>query len=187
MDTGSAKRVVVDAMSMLPGASRMVGGHPLAGSEHSGPAFADRALFHGRTFFLCATPESTAEARERADGLVRGLGAQPLWVEAADHDRMLAATSHLPQIVASLLAASVESPGPYAGPAFRDMTRLAGSDPSIWRDILLANAHDVVRAGRSYGQALSSLLDAIEAEDVASIEGAILSGQRARELLEAAT
>lgn len=187
LDTGSAKQVVVDAMSTLPGSSRMVGGHPLAGSERSGPAAADPNLFRERTFFLCATPETADESRRHAETVVHALGSNPHWVAAAEHDAMLAATSHLPQILSSILAASVQSPGQYAGPSFRDMTRLAGSDATIWRDILLANAHEVVRAGRSYGQALASLIDAIETEDVASIEDTILRGQQARELLEVGT
>jgi prephenate dehydrogenase len=185
LDTGSAKRVVVEAMSILPGAARMVGGHPLAGSERSGPEAADERLFEGKSFFLCPSPSTSPHARARAQAIVAEIGALPVWKDAAEHDRALATTSHLPQILASLLAIQAGDPGRYAGPAFRDMTRLAASDAAIWRDILLANADEVVRVGRTYRDALSSLLDSIEGENVAAIEQTLLDGRRARSLVEA--
>lgn len=178
VDVGSTKRVIVDTMAALPGADRMVGGHPLAGSEATGPHAADIDLFRGRTFFIVPNRESTADMLDRAADVARSVGASPVAVDAGVHDRVLASTSQLPQLLSTVLAASVAADLRFLGPGFRDMTRLAASDSALWRDILLSNSDNVVQAGRGYVRDLDALLDAIETGDVAAVESVFEQGRK---------
>lgn len=181
MDTGSAKEAVVTAMEALPGAARMVGGHPLAGSERSGPDAADRLLFQGRPFVLTPTYATSPVALATVQALASQVGARPLLMDPVEHDRIVAGTSHLPQILSSLLARCVPPHPDLAGPGYRDMTRLAASDPVLWRDVLLANAPQIAAVGRRYRDELDALLAAIDRGDPADIER--LLGAKAAEVL----
>lgn len=158
-DVASTKAAVVARYrEALAGRAPFVGGHPLAGSERRGLDAARPDLFHGATWFL--TPESPDEraAAARVARWLRRLGALPLSLPAAVHDALLAATSHLPQVAASALAAAVarraaavgrQRRPPLArltGPGFRDATRLALSPPDLWVDIALTNADNIVGA-----------------------------------------
>ncbi|HZU12732.1 MAG TPA: prephenate dehydrogenase/arogenate dehydrogenase family protein [Chloroflexota bacterium] len=170
IDTGSAKGAVVEAMSICPGAHRMVGGHPLAGSEQSGPEAADPALFRDRPFVLTPGPATDPAFLAAASALVSEAGARPVVMDAREHDRIVAGTSHLPQILSSLLRVCVPPDSPLIGPGYLDMTRLADSDVTLWRDVLLANAAEISGVTRRYRDRLDELLAALEREDAASIE-----------------
>jgi prephenate dehydrogenase len=163
LDTGSVKAAVLDVMEALPGGARAIGGHPLAGRETSGPAAADPDLFRGR-------PSELATA----------VGAIPRIMDAQQHDEVLARTSHLPQLLATALALCVaDGDAACAGPALRDMTRLAGSDPIMWRDIVLLNAPRVVTEANRYIARLQGMVAAIAAGDIQEIERFLASGQQA--------
>ncbi|MDQ2745554.1 MAG: prephenate dehydrogenase/arogenate dehydrogenase family protein [Chloroflexota bacterium] len=180
LDTGSVKRPVVRAMSRLPGASRALGGHPLAGKETSGPEGAESAIFHGRCFILTPTDATEPVTLERAGAFVRAIGSRPVIMPAEKHDRTVARTSHLPQILATILAAELrQGDEDCAGPGLRDMIRLAASDPALWRDILLVNADSIVAAAEAYTKRLGALVRAIEEEDSATIEEHLLNGREA--------
>jgi prephenate dehydrogenase len=148
MDTGSTKRAVV-AAARSAGLSHFVGGHPMAGGTTPGPAGARADLFDGRPWFLVpdgATPAS----QERAAIWVATLGATVVRFadDGREHDRIMAAVSHLPQVVASSLMHRVgASLGPgelqWAGGGLRDTTRLAASDASVWASILATNADEL--------------------------------------------
>jgi len=122
--------------------SCVVGGHPMAGAALSGPAAASADLFTGRPWCVCPLSESTAEAVADVWALALAVGGAPVSLSAAEHDRAVALVSHLPQIVASGLAGLLTDPVALtlAGPGLVDTTRIAGSDPDLWTDVLTANA-----------------------------------------------
>ncbi len=141
-DAGSTKRSVVEAIDD----PRFVGGHPLAGAETAGVEHARADLFHDATWYLTPTPGATGTLFERLHRIVRDLGARPATIDAATHDTMLAAVSHLPHVLANVLVAQAASALgedgeqlPATGPSFRDATRVAGANSAIWTDIYLAN------------------------------------------------
>jgi len=141
-DTGSTKRAIVDAAAGIPS---FVGGHPMAGAERGGPGLARADLFDGRTWWVVpAEPAATGLVRD----FVEGLGAAPVEIEAARHDVLVAAISHLPQVVASALMARVgqtvgEEGLGHAGAGLRDTTRLAASPAAMWTSVLGANAGEI--------------------------------------------
>ena len=139
-DVGSTKRAVVEA-GRDP---RFVGGHPLAGSEASGVEHAREDLFDGATWYLTPTTATQGVLLERLHRLLTGIGARPAAIDADVHDRVMAAVSHLPHVMANVLVAradealGTERP-PATGPSFRDATRVAGANPELWGAIYAAN------------------------------------------------
>jgi prephenate dehydrogenase len=140
-DAGSTKRALVDAIED----ERFVGGHPVAGAETAGVANARADLFDGAAWYLTPRPTTSGLHFERLHRLVVTLGARPSAIDAETHDRMLAAVSHLPHVLANVLvnqAAAEVAEGdalPRSGPSFRDMTRVAGANSDIWTGIYLTN------------------------------------------------
>jgi prephenate dehydrogenase len=139
-DVGSTKQALVDAVA----AQNFIGGHPLAGAEATGVGHAREDLFEGSTWYLTPRPRTPGVLYERLARFVAGLGAVPTAIAPADHDRLMAAISHLPHVVANLLVAqATEALGgetlPATGPSFRDATRVAGSNPALWAQIYAAN------------------------------------------------
>src|SRR5205823_5808868 len=107
VDVGSVKRPVVDAMERLPGAARIIGGHPIAGKELSGPGVADISLFQHRPFALVPSNATSTSTVHTAETMVRAVGGVPFVLSAPDHDRMVARTSHLPQLLSMALALTI--------------------------------------------------------------------------------
>jgi prephenate dehydrogenase len=141
-DVGSTKRGVVAAHDD----PRFVGGHPLAGAENAGVEHARADLFEAATWYLTPTPITSGVLYERLHRLLHGLGAQPTAIDAETHDRILAAVSHLPHVLANVLVAQAastladsESRLPATGPSFRDASRVAGAPSAIWTDIYVSN------------------------------------------------
>ena len=171
-DVGSTKRSVVAAIDD----PRFVGGHPLAGAETAGVEHARGDLFQEAVWYLTPTHETTGTGFERLHRVLRGLGARPTTIDAATHDTMLAAVSHLPHVVANVLVAQAaraleeESEQlPATGPSFRDATRVAGANSAIWTDIYLANRDALIEriddATRRLGE-FRALLEEGDAEAV---------------------
>jgi prephenate dehydrogenase len=154
---------------------QFVGGHPMAGSEQSGPANADAELFAGRPFALTAPPQRAQNrALARAGTFVRRLGALPVRTSAREHDRLVAAVSALPQLASLALALAVDSAvGPrakvLAGPGYRDATRLAASPFSIWKSALSENRVAVRDALQRLDKVLATLSAALERSDEAAL------------------
>lgn len=149
MDLASVKSHVLLEVETLKGdLSRFVGGHPMAGRERSGAVQARADLFEGRAWVLCPTDMTSSLTLERAEAVVACCGADPLVVAADRHDLGVALVSHLPQVLASAMAARLtEAPADLvalAGPGVRDVTRIAAGDPELWTDILSANAQIVL-------------------------------------------
>ena len=149
-DAGSTKRELVAA---LGGDERFIGGHPLAGAETAGVANARADLFEGARWYLTPTERSGGILYDRLQRTIAGLGARPQAIDAEAHDRLMATVSHLPHVLADVLAAQAAAElthdserMPEVGPSFRDATRVAGSNPSIWGDIFTSNSDAVVAA-----------------------------------------
>jgi prephenate dehydrogenase len=148
-DVGSTKRAVVDAVRD----ERFIGGHPLAGAANAGVRHARAELFDGATWYLTPTERTRGTLYERLHRLLSSFGARPAALDADTHDRMLATVSHLPHVLANVLVAqaarALSEEGerlPATGPSFRDITRVAGANTAIWRDIYLANADALIAA-----------------------------------------
>jgi len=168
-DVGSTKASVVRAAN---GSPRFVGGHPICGSETRGPEHASAALFEGATWFL--TPDSrTDPARHRlVHTFVGALGGTPVAIDADAHDRLVAMTSHVPHVLANVVAnqtgaARVEGHEPlaHAGGSLRDMTRIAGANPRIWVDIYLDNAEAIRAALQEHRRRIEQVEAALEQGD----------------------
>ena len=159
-DVASAKTGVVRAAEAA-GLRRFVGGHPMAGSQLSGVANAEAGLFRGARYFLTPTRRTDPEAYREVAGFVRGLGAVPTAVDPEKHDLLMATLSHLPHLmaVALLKVASDVSPEAlsFAGPSFRDLTRVGASSPGLWADILAENAPAVGEALADFAGAMAQL------------------------------
>jgi prephenate dehydrogenase len=140
-DAGSTKRPLVEAITD----ERFVGGHPIAGAETAGVANARADLFDGAAWYLTPRPDTSGILFERLHRLIVAFGARPTAIDAETHDRMLAAVSHLPHVLANVLAnqaAAEVGEGeavPRTGPSFRDMTRVAGANSDIWTGIYMTN------------------------------------------------
>ena len=156
-DVGSIKQPIC-AEALRLGLERFVGGHPMAGSAATGFGASDGRLFDGRAWVL--TPGSRKRPPRPLLALVRDLGARPVVTTPAAHDRAVAFLSHVPQIVAWALADAARADQTVhrhlriAGPAWRDMTRIAGSPPALWAQILDQNGAEVRRALASFRRAL---------------------------------
>jgi prephenate dehydrogenase len=142
-DVGSTKRAVTRATED----PRFIGGHPLAGAETAGVEHARADLFDGATWYLTPSARTEGVRYERLHRLLVDLGARPQALDPETHDRLMAAVSHLPHVLANVLVAqaarALDDEGehlPATGPSFRDATRVAGANTAIWRDIYLSNA-----------------------------------------------
>lgn len=189
LDTGSSKSAVVAAMARtVPARVAAVGGHPICGSEAPGPSAATREALLGASFVLTPVRGDLA-ALDPAARLVRSLGALPLTLDAAVHDRVVARSSHLPHLVAGALAqiclsevSTHPSTRALLGPGFRGATRLAGSDPEMVASFLMANRAEVSAALRELGAELLGLGAAMTA-DHESLVTRLGAGARARQQL----
>lgn len=188
IDTGSAKRKVVVAMRHeVPSDAHAMGGHPIAGTERPGPAGADPERLRGATFALCPVREDpVAVSRSRA--LAEATGAKPFELEALDHDRVIARTSHLPHLAAFALAAvagrlaeeSDDAPRLLASTGFAGATRLAAGDPAMISSFLRANAKEVRGALDDLVRELTLLGRLLEDDDPAALRDALAAGNVAR-------
>ncbi len=177
-DVGSVKASIVDAaQSCASEGVVFIGGHPIAGTENSGFESSCAGLFENRVCVLTPVESSSAESVARLERLWQSLGAEVVKMSPSEHDRIFAAISHLPHMVAfSLVNAIVNMKGfdssilRYSAGGFRDFTRIAASDPVMWRDIALMNRGNVLDAIRHVQDALSELSEAIEADDESAIE-----------------
>ena len=167
VDTGSTKQTIVSAASAA-GAGNFVGGHPMAGGSTTGPGGARADLFDGRPWILISG-DADPDLLDRADRFVAALGATPVVVQDNGelHDRIVAAVSHLPQLVATTLLARVgESAGEaglaWAGAGLRDTTRLAESGPAIWRSIVGTNREAIRPLLKAMAADLDALADRLD-------------------------
>ena len=164
--TSFQSQVQAEIEALTSDLSAVVGGHPLAGRETSGPAGASADLFVGRPWAVCPAPTSGAKSAQAVMDLATAVGAEPLVLSPQAHDRAVALLSHLPQVtasaLASLLAERADLGLALSGPGLADTTRLAASSPALWTDILVGNRHEVVPVVRELAAVLERLAAALE-------------------------
>jgi prephenate dehydrogenase len=169
-DVGSTKGPLMRALTPAE-QRRCVGGHPLCGSETAGVANARPSLYDGATYFLTPGGHVDAEAYGRLYGFVGELGARPVAIDPEEHDRLMAVVSHLPHVLANVLMAQAgQHAGSRdallsAGPSFRDLTRIAGSNRRVWSDIFLENRAALLAALATFQEGLQEVLEALAAGD----------------------
>jgi prephenate dehydrogenase len=194
-DAGSVKGAVVDAARAALGRhfTRFVAGHPIAGTEKSGVAASFADLYVGNRVIL--TPESMTDTQAVATvtALWTAAGARVEQMTAAEHDAILAYTSHLPHMVAFALVDCLGRAEPaaellrFAAGGFRDLTRVASSHPVMWRDIALANREELLAALRRYQSCIGEIADAIDRGDGESLRATFSRARALREQLDAGT
>nr|WP_301296028.1 bifunctional prephenate dehydrogenase/3-phosphoshikimate 1-carboxyvinyltransferase [Pseudomonas citronellolis] len=188
-DVGSAKGNVVRAARAAFGEmpARFIPGHPIAGSEQSGVEAANGKLFRRHKVILTPLDNADADAVQCVEALWRELGADVELMEVEHHDEVLAATSHLPHLLAFTLVDSLAKRSEnleifrYAAGGFRDFTRIAGSDPTMWHDIFLANRKAVLRILDVFRDDLDALREAVDAGDGQQLMGVFTRARVARE------
>lgn len=187
-DAGSTKGDVVAAAREVLGAriDRFVPGHPIAGREVHGPDAALATLYDGRDVILTPLAENAPEAVERVQGLWTDCGARVTTMPVAQHDRVLAAVSHLPHMLSYALVAQIVDSADaalklgLAGAGFRDFTRIAASSPEMWRDVALANREALLAELDGYVALVANLRASIAAGDGAALEALFDKASRTR-------
>jgi prephenate dehydrogenase len=192
-DVGSTKRELIAGLPDDERRGRFIGGHPIAGAESAGVENARDDLFEGARWYLTPTERSSGMLYDRLQRAIADLGARPQAIDPETHDRLMAAVSHLPHVIANVLvqqaaaAATEESERlPEVGPSFRDTTRVAGANPAIWGDIFATNSEAVAREIDAAAERLREAADIIRSGDtdrVAAWHGAARDDRR--RLLEA--
>jgi prephenate dehydrogenase len=165
LDIGSSKRTIVAALESLPSNFDPIGGHPICGRERLSLENAERFLYRDAPFVLTPLSRTGERARSAALQIITALGANPVWLDAGDHDRILASTSHLPYLLSSALAlATPDETASLIGPGFRSTARLAGTPSSMMLGVMRSNRDNVLSA-----------LDRLQ-EQVAALKIALILG-----------
>jgi len=193
-DAGSTKQDVISAARAALGDAfpRFVPGHPIAGASLSGVGAATKSLFDERTVILTPLPETDAYGQVRVAAMWQACGARVVTLGAMEHDRIFAAVSHLPHLLAFAYVAELASRPraaalfDRAGSGFRDFTRIAGGSPEMWRDIALANRPALQEELSAYRAMLTRMSDALETGDGVALERVFAQARAARRQWEAA-
>ena len=188
MDVGSTKREVVDAARRVlkDRIASFVPAHPIAGKEVAGIANADASLYNGRQVILTPLKQTQPELIQKATDVWSALGSQVLRMTAENHDAAFAAVSHLPHLLAfAYFSSIVNQPAgrdflSLAGPGFRDFTRIAASDPSVWRDILLSNREEILRQSLRFRHTLDAIEHVMRGGNAEALEGLVRKASDAR-------
>jgi len=188
MDVGSTKRDVVDTARRVlkERVGAFVPAHPIAGKESAGVAHADASLYAGRQVILTPLPQTSVELVQKATDVWSAIGAQVLKMTPENHDSAFAAVSHLPHLLAfAYFSAIMNQPAgrdflSLAGPGFRDFTRIAASDPAVWRDILLANREEVMKQAQRFRHSLDAIEHVIRAGNPQALEDLIRGAAEGR-------
>lgn len=184
-DVGSVKGEIsrLGHAAVAPRA-HFVGSHPMAGSEKTGWEHGTAELFEHRTCFVTPLADTAPAAVETVVRFWRDLGGEPVTVSPDQHDEIVAHISHLPQVIASSLCAFLSGKNPawrnYAGGGLRDTTRIAGSDPQLWRTILEQNRDEVLRALRDFEDELHGFKTALANRDYAEVVARLERGRAYR-------
>ena len=169
-DVGSVKQTVIaDMAPHIPKGVHLIPAHPVAGTENSGPEAALLDLFQGRWTILTPLPDSDPKAVDKLEAFWKALGSEVNRLDPANHDRILAITSHLPHLIAYTIVGTADDLGghlnsevlKYAAGGFRDFTRIASSDPTMWRDVFLNNREAVLEVLQRFQEDLFYLQRAI--------------------------
>ena len=188
MDVGSTKRDVVDAARRVlkENIASFVPAHPIAGKEASGISHADATLYNGRQVILTPLPQTSPELLQKATDVWAALGSQVLRMTPENHDAAFAAVSHLPHLLAFAYFNSVaRQPAgrdflSLAGPGFRDFTRIAASDPTVWRDILMSNREETLKQMLRFRHTLDAMEHVIKSGNAEALEDMIRNASESR-------
>jgi prephenate dehydrogenase len=188
MDVGSTKRDVVDAARRVlkERVSSFVPAHPIAGKEVAGIAHADATLYANRQVILTPIAQTSPELLQKATDVWAAIGSQVLRMTPENHDAAFAAVSHLPHMLAFAYFNSVaRQPAgkdflSLAGPGFRDFTRIAASDPTVWRDILVSNREELLRQSMRFRHTLDAMEHVIKTGNLEALEDLIRGASDAR-------
>jgi len=188
MDVGSTKRDVVDAARRVlkDRIGSFVPAHPIAGKEASGIAHADATLYAGRQVILTPLAKTPPELVQKATDVWAAIGAQVLRMSPENHDAAFAAVSHLPHMLAfAFFNAVARQPAgrdylSLGGPGFRDFTRIAASNPAVWRDILMSNREEILKQTQRFRHALDAMEHVIQTSNTEALEALIRSASDAR-------
>ena len=188
MDVGSTKRDVVDAARRVlkEALPNFVPAHPIAGKEVAGIEHADATLYQGRQVILTPLPQTEPSLIQKATDAWAAIGAQVLRMTPENHDAAFAAVSHLPHLLAFAYINGVAGQRAsrdflsLAGPGFRDFTRIAASDPTVWRDILLANRDELLKQSKQFRQALDAMEYVMSSGNAEALEELIRAASSAR-------
>jgi prephenate dehydrogenase len=182
-DVGSTKAAIVrDVQGRLPADVEFVGSHPLAGSEKHGPSHAHADLLKGRWMIVTPTPATSDNALSQLRSFWTALGARVRVMDAEEHDRALALTSHLPHLLSSALAGILPSElYDLTATGFRDTTRLAAGQPGLWSAIFRANQTHLLTALARLEDQLQQFRDALDEHDSAALEALLQKGKKVRD------
>jgi len=171
MDLGSTKKQIVDAMSRLPKRFDPIGGHPICGKEKLSLANAERTLYYAAPFLLTPLERTSQRALSAANQIIDVLGAKGKILDAMEHDRILASTSHLPFLVSSALTlATPTDVAAFIGPGFKSTSRLAGTPASMMLGVLQSNRENVLNALHGLQMRLTEIESALAAENFSQLE-----------------
>jgi prephenate dehydrogenase len=188
MDVGSTKRDVVDAARRVlkERVVSFVPAHPIAGKEVAGVGHADATLYNGRQVILTPIPQTPLELVQKATDVWSAIGSQVLRMTPENHDAAFAAVSHLPHLLAFAYFSSVAGQPAgkdflsLAGPGFRDFTRIAASDPTVWRDILLSNREELLKQSQRFRHSLDAMEHVLLSANGEALEDLIRAASDAR-------
>lgn len=191
-DVGSTKQSVIrDVGPLVPAGVHFVPAHPIAGTEHSGPDAGFVELFQGRWTLITPVPGTDEDAIAKVEALWQRCGAQTERMEPSHHDRVLAIVSHLPHLIAFTICGTADDLADesrqevvnFAASGFRDFTRIAASDPVMWRDIFLNNREALLEMLQRFMEDAQAMARAVRWGDAAYIEDKVERGRKIRRSL----
>ncbi len=186
MDLGSTKQEICAKMQRLPARFEPIGGHPMCGKEKLSLANADPRLFQDAAFALAACPNTAPRARQCALEVVRAVNARPLWVDPLMHDEWVAATSHLPYLLACALAlATPAAAAPLAGSGYRSAARLAATPTHMMNDILATNTKNILQALHLLQTQINQIETLLSSDNLTDLETVLVqAGHHHQQIIE---
>jgi prephenate dehydrogenase len=179
IDMGSTKKLIVESMSRLPERFDPIGGHPICGKEKLSLANAERTLYYAAPFILTPLERTSARAISAANQIIEAIGAKAKVLDAVEHDRILAATSHLPFLISSALAlATSQDVTPFVGPGFKSTSRLAGTASSMMMGVLQTNRGNVLNALHEMQSQLAEIESTLSSDDFSKLESILNEAQK---------
>lgn len=178
MDLGSTKKLIVEAMSKLPERFDPIGGHPICGKEKLSLANAERTLFYAAPFLLTPLERTSPRALSAANQIIEAISAKAKILDASEHDKILASTSHLPFLLSSALALSTSGEvASFVGPGFKSTSRLAGTSSSMMLGVLQSNRENVLNALHGLQSQLAEIESSLSSNDFSKLESLLNQAQ----------